>query len=290
MSGVSMANSPLGIWKESFQVLRQNWRIMLILVLTETCLKVPLSMMTGVDVDWVKTVIFGTLQILVLFSMTTGVDLDWVTMIIFGTLQILVLYAGCCWALYGAIRFDLPILLKFVVRAFILQLLIILPAQLYFLADIGSLALLPSHVAILSQGDAEVEKSIYWIKALTDGALRCVVILLFATWLPAALTSDSGGIVQALRRGWRTIWYVASRSMIGPVPVWILYSVLAMLSIETLIYLLGALGGVGEGLLVLIAFVGALVGSVVGIWTLLLVSVIISRAYLKAEKQHCASS
>ena len=265
MSGVSIANSPLGIWKESFQALRQNWRIVLILVLAEAFLKVPLSMMTGVGVDWV-------------------------TMIIFGTLQILVLYAGCCWALYGAIRFDLPILLKFVVRAFILQLLIILPAQLYFLFDVGAIALLPSHVAILSQGDAEVEKSIYRIKALTEGPLRCAVILLLATWLPAALTSDSGGIVQALQRGWRTIWYVASRSMIGPVPVWILFSVLAVVSGDAAIDLLITLGGVGEGMyrLLSIGFVMGLVGSMAEIWIMLMIAIIISRAYLKAEKPHCA--
>ena len=255
-----------GIWKESYAALRQNWRIVLILVLTEACLKVPLSMMTGVGVDWVKLVIFGTLKILVL-------------------------YAACRWALYGAIRFDLPRLLKFAVRALILQLLIILPAQLYFLLDVGSIALLPGHVAILSQGDAEVEKSIYWIKALTEGALRCAVILLLATSLPAALTSDSGGIFQALRRGRRTIWYVVSRSLIGPVPFWILFSVLAVVSGDAVIDLLITLGGVGEGMYrwLSIGFVMGLVGSMAGIWIMLMIAIIVSRAYLQAEEQHRAS-
>lgn len=161
----------LNIWKESLTILRQNWRIALILVLAEACLKVPLSLMTGVGGDWVKLVIFGALQILIL-------------------------YVGCGWILYGAIRFELSKLLKFLVRALTLQLLIILPAQLYFLFDFGSIALLPSHVASLSQGDDEVRKSIYWIKFLTEWPLRCGVILLLATWLPAALTSNSGGMFK----------------------------------------------------------------------------------------------
>ena len=255
-----------GIWKESYAALRQNWRIALILVLAEAFLKVPLSMMTGVGVDWVKLVIFGALQILVL-------------------------YAGCRWVLYGAIRFDLPRLLKFAVRALTLQLLIILPAQLYFVLDVGSIALLPSHVAILSQGDAEVEKSIYWIKVLTEWPLKCGVILLLATWVPAALTSDRGGIVQALRRGWRTIWYVASRSLIGPVPFWILFSVLAVVSGDAVIDLLITLGGVGEGMYrwLSIGFVMGLVGSMAGIWIMLMIAIIVSRAYLQAEDQHRAS-
>lgn len=266
MPSISVAQSPFGIWKESFQVLSQNWRLVLILVLTEACLKVPLSMMTGVGVDWVK-------------------------MVIFGTLQILVLYAGCSWALFGVIRFELSKLLKFVFRAVILQLLIILPVQLYFLADFGSLALLPSHVAIVSQGDEEVRKSIYWIKVLTEWPLKCGVILLLATWLPAALISGSGGIVQALRRGWHTIWYVASRSLIGPVPFWILFSVLAVVSGDAVIDLLITLGGVGEGMYrwLSIGFVMGLIGSIAGIWIMLMIAIIVSRAYLQAEEQDSAS-
>lgn len=251
-----------GIWRESCAVLGKNWRLVLALVLVKTSLMVPLVLMTGVFADWMK-------------------------MLVHAVPEILVLYAGCNWVLFGRIRFDGQKVLKFSVRVLILKLLIMLPGQLYFLFDHGSFALLPSHVEDISRGDSVTRKSIYWIRSMTELALCCAVALFLATWLPSALGSDRDEIIQAVKRGRKTIRYTASRLFIGPVPLWLLFSFGGALLVDFAGDALIELGGGMSRLLSIVVVLG-LVGATGRVWVFLLTAIVVSRAYCLAENRAAA--
>ncbi|WP_288350719.1 hypothetical protein [uncultured Thalassospira sp.] len=174
-------------------------------------------------------------------------------------------------------EFDASRVRLFSGRYIVLQLLDTLPASLGLFVLTGHFMLSPEDMAKIENLSAIGISSIFTFVSLW------IVLVFFATLLPAALIGDGSGVGRAVARGRKTVWYVTGRVLLGPVLMLFLGSMIVNL-VQTaggqpLISSDGALAFNATSIITMV--VSSLQYIVIGA----MIVVIVSRAYHLGEKR-----
>ena len=174
-------------------------------------------------------------------------------------------------------EFDASRVRLFSGRYIVLQLLDTLPASLGLFVLTGHFMLSPEDMAKIENLSAIGIASIFTFVSLW------IVLVFFATLLPATLIGDGSGVGRAVARGRKTVWYVTGRVLLGPVLMLFLGSMIVNL-VQTaggqpLISSDGSLAFNANSVITMV--VSSLQYIVIGA----MIVVIVSRAYHLGEKR-----
>jgi len=162
-------------------------------------------------------------------------------------------------------------------RYLALQLLDTLPSSLGLFVLTGHFLLSPEDMAKVSNLSA------IGITSIITFLVLWIVLVFFATLLPAALAGDGSGVGRAIARGRKTVWYVTGRILLGPLLMMFLGSMI--------VNLVQTAGGEplisSEGTLVLntTSVITMVVSSLQYVIVAAMIVVIVSRAYQRGEKR-----
>ncbi|MHC8494240.1 hypothetical protein ACTU44_16220 [Thalassospira sp. SM2505] len=162
-------------------------------------------------------------------------------------------------------------------RYLALQLLDTLPSSLGLFVLTGHFLMSPEDMTKVSNLSA------IGITSIITFLVLWIVLVFFATLLPAALAGDGSGVGRAIARGRKTVWYVTGRILLGPLLMMFLGSMI--------VNLVQTAGGEplisSEGTLVLntTSVITMVVSSLQYVIVAAMIVVIVSRAYQRGEKR-----
>ena len=170
-------------------------------------------------------------------------------------------------------------------RYLVLQVIDTLPSSLTSLVLTGHFLLSPEDMVNNANFTA------VGISSIATFAVLWIVLVFFATLLPAALIGDGSGVRRAVARGRKTLWYVTSRLLLGPLLMLLLGSMI--------VNLVQTVGGEpmisSDGALVVntTSVIAMVISSLQFMVVVAMIAVIVSRAYklgearlLKTDKQN----
>ncbi|MBP3127385.1 hypothetical protein [Thalassospira sp. ER-Se-21-Dark] len=255
-----------GIWKTSFVALSQCWGSSVIVAI----------LMLGL-VFWQMVGPFSG-QVYVIFLLGL-VIWGYFALSLFGWLL-----SGCS-SIVIFKEIDKSRVRRFFGRYLVLQVIDTLPSSLTSLVLTGHFLLSP--VDMVNNANLAA----VGISSIATFAVLWIVLVFFATLLPAALVGDGSGVRRAVARGRKTVWYVTSRLLLGPLLMLLLGSMI--------VNLVQTVGGEpmisSDGALVVntTSVIAMVISSLQFIVVVAMIAVIVSRAYklgearlLKTDKQN----